>query len=76
MPRYYFHTRMHDRQLFADDEGTLLADDAAALKEASASAHDMAAEAIRSGDPSDTGIDVTNEAGQLLHSVSVHTEIR
>ena len=71
MPRYYFHIFANDDCRLADDEGCDLPDDAAALREAISSAHDMASEAARSGRVGDKRIEVTNEAGDLLRTVAV-----
>jgi len=75
MPRYYFHIQAHDDQMIEDSEGSDLPDDATALEEAIASAHDMAADAARSGRHADKSIVVTNGDGNVLHTISVRTVI-
>jgi hypothetical protein len=75
MPRYYFHIQAYDGQLIEDEEGSDLPDDATALEEAIASTHDLAADAARSRRRADKSIMLTNQAGDVLHTIYVRTTI-
>jgi hypothetical protein len=73
MPRYFFHIYAHDDHRIEDEEGCDLRDDAAAVIESIASAHELAAEAARTGRAPDRRIVVINEAGTIVRTVAVGT---
>lgn len=76
MPLYYFNIYDHGHRLIKDEEGIELADDRAAQAEATRGVRDLAANAIREGRPLARRLEVRNEAGEPLLSLSVLSVIQ
>ena len=75
MPRYYFHIR-DGKDLIRDEEGTELADPAAAHAEALASARDLAVEELRKHHHIDgRWIEITSEFGDTIDTVAVRAAV-
>jgi hypothetical protein len=73
--RFYFHIRDQDR-VIPDEEGSELSGITAARHEARASAMDFAMDDLRSGRTiDDREIEIVNEAGTILESVTVRDAI-
>ena len=73
--RFYFHIRDQNR-VIPDEEGSELSGIAAARHEARASAMDFAMDDLRSGRMiDDRQIEIVNEAGTILESVTVRDAI-
>jgi hypothetical protein len=71
MPRYFFHIRDGDH-VTRDDEGEELPDLKAVEREARLSARDILAECLAGHkQPNDRKIEVTNDIGVVVYTISV-----
>lgn len=76
MPRFFFRARK-GQDLLPDVEGTDLPDLAAARADAVTSLQQLAAERAHGGAISDLqAIEITDEAGQVLATVSFHDALK
>ena len=71
MPLYYFHIYQHG-SLIRDEEGTVCPDLEAAKREASASAADLARQAVAQGDPIDgLCVEIHDEQERVLAGLTI-----
>ena len=75
MPRFYFHLRDQDHRLIRDEEGIDLPDQRAAVEEATASARELAAAAIREGRQMVQRIEVVGETGEEIFTFPVRAVV-
>jgi hypothetical protein len=76
MSRYFFHLR-RDGETVSDIEGDEFRDDAAARASAINSVREIAAAQIKSGQVvTDAFMDVADETGNLLFSISFHDVVQ
>jgi hypothetical protein len=72
MSRYYFHLRLVDDRIIADQDGSDLPDAATARREALAAARQMLADAIKSGSENiPEALVITDSEGRELETVPI-----